>query len=117
MRKDTNLPAVEVRRGTDFLTWVLMGCGSFRHLYKRYQVSYFTSQYVVRLIAGDDLIERSVERGSLSSFVEPPEPTPLCFTFLGVKPEIVADASGGKWEPLFKVPATLPYLFAVLTIG
>jgi hypothetical protein len=34
VREDTSLSAVEVHHGTDFLTWVLVGRGSFRHLYK-----------------------------------------------------------------------------------
>ena len=33
-----------------------------------------------------------------------------------VKPEVIVDASGGEWAPLFKVPATLFYLFAMLTL-
>ena len=33
-----------------------------------------------------------------------------------VKPEVVVDASGGEWEQLFKVPATLSYLFAILML-
>jgi len=33
-----------------------------------------------------------------------------------IKPEIIVDASGGEWAPLYKVPATLFYLFAMLTL-
>ncbi len=33
-----------------------------------------------------------------------------------VKPEVIVDASGGEWGPLYKVPATLFYLFAMLTL-
>jgi hypothetical protein len=33
-----------------------------------------------------------------------------------VKSEVIGDASGGGWEPLFKVPATLFYLFAMLML-
>ena len=33
-----------------------------------------------------------------------------------VKPEVVVDDSGGEWAPLFKVPATFFYSFAVLTL-
>ena len=32
-----------------------------------------------------------------------------------VKPEVIVDASGGEWAPLYKVPATLFYFFAMLT--
>jgi hypothetical protein len=30
-----------------------------------------------------------------------------------VKSEVIEDASGGRWEPLFKVLATLFYLFLI----
>jgi hypothetical protein len=34
-----------------------------------------------------------------------------------VKPEVIVDASGGEWAPLYEVPATLfYYIFAMLTL-
>jgi hypothetical protein len=33
-----------------------------------------------------------------------------------VKPEVMVDASGGEWGPIYKVSATLFYLFAMLTL-
>ena len=33
-----------------------------------------------------------------------------------VEPEVFVDASGGEWAPIYKVPATLFYLFSMLTL-
>ena len=33
-----------------------------------------------------------------------------------VKPDVIVDASGGKWATVFKVPATFSNSFAVLTL-
>jgi len=33
-----------------------------------------------------------------------------------VEPDVFVDASGGEWGPIYKVPATLFYLFAMLTL-
>ena len=47
---------LEVHHSKDFLKWVLVGRGSFRHLYGRDLP--FKSQYVAMrvMIAGDDLL-------------------------------------------------------------
>jgi len=33
-----------------------------------------------------------------------------------VEPDVFVDASGGEWGPIYKVPETLFYLFAMLTL-
>ena len=33
-----------------------------------------------------------------------------------VIPEVIVDPSGGEWAPIYKVPAALLYLFAMLTL-